>query len=90
MQSVVVKSFTSLEREIECRVPQGSILGPLLPLMYVSEINEFVTNCLLITFVDVTVMLFKAYMVDGLFAIIETTLTQLSSYLRMNNLPLNS
>ena len=34
-------------------------------------------------------MSFKSYTVDGLFAIIETTLTQLSSYLQMNHLSLN-
>ena len=34
-------------------------------------------------------MSFKSYTDDGLFAIMETTLAQLSSYLRMNHLSLN-
>ena len=89
MQTIVVRSSTSLERKIECKVHEGSILEPIIFLIYVSEIKEFITNCMPLTYADDTVILFKSYTVDGLFAIMEITLAQLSSYLRMNRSSLN-
>ena len=72
---------------MECGVPQISILGPLLFLIYDLEIKDFLTDCIVITYANDTVMLFKSYMVDRLFAIMDTAFAQL--FLRMHRLSLN-
>ena len=79
--NVVVRSSILLERKIECGVPQGSILGPLIFLKQILKTEEFITNCIHIAYAGDTQMFFKSYTVDGLFAIMGTTLAQLSSYL---------
>ena len=88
-QTLVVRTSTLLERKIKCGVSQDSALGPLLFLICVSNMKEFITNCMLITYAADTIMLFKPYTVDGLFAIMEITFAELSSYMRMNHISLN-
>jgi hypothetical protein len=55
-QFVEFESNTSMKRNISCGVPQGSILGPLLYLIYVNDIDK-ACNSKILSFADDTTML---------------------------------
>ena len=48
----------STSADLQCRVPQGSILGPLLFLLYINNMLQAV-DCDLIFYADDTCLLFQ-------------------------------
>jgi len=48
LQTINISGASSTPREITCGVPQGSILGPLLFLIYVNDMSTVVKNKLLL------------------------------------------
>ena len=48
---VEIEGYMSSEKDIKCGVPQGSILGPLLFLIYVNDMSQSV-NCNLLLYAD--------------------------------------
>ena len=55
-QTCVADSQTSSFNEITCGVPQGSILGPILFLLYFNDFNECLSQSRVINFADDTVV----------------------------------
>jgi retron-type reverse transcriptase len=53
-QVVKVNDSTSSKMNINCGVPQGSILGPLLFIIYINDMNKAVENCITHHFADDT------------------------------------
>ena len=70
-------------------VPQGSILGPLLFLIYINDIN----NSLSITslcFADDTTVFYSSADITDLYQAINTELHSLNQWFRANRLSLNA
>ena len=53
-QSVLVNGTRSTPSQVLSGVPQGSVIGPLLFLVFIGDIDEFVKNSFLSSFADDT------------------------------------
>ena len=80
--------YTSFET-ITCGVPQGSVLGPLLFLIYVNDLNQ-VSNILdPIMFADDTNFFYSHHQIKTLFETVNCELKNISQWFRANKLSLN-
>jgi len=91
MQSVKIAGATSSEKVITHGVPQGSVLGPLLFLLYINDltINTRTQNIRLFLFADDTTLLIRHRNVDDLTALTNTELAHMSKWFDTNKLSLN-
>ena len=58
-QFVSINGYDSGLAEIKCIVPQGSVLGPLLFLLYINDLNQAITFCKVHHFADNTNLLYS-------------------------------
>ena len=88
-QYVNYNSKDSSTQIIKCGVPQGSILGPLLFLLYVNDI-ALVSNVILpILFADDTNVFKTGKNVDNLIMVMNQELEKIVTWLNANKLSLN-
>lgn len=79
----------SESKEITCGVPQGSLLGPLLFLIYVNDISVATSDSELILFADDTTILNKNKNQTDLETSVERGITELADWYAANHLSLN-
>ena len=86
-----VKGSTSISSElpINMGVPQGSILGPMLFLIYVNDMPSIVKDCKCHLYADDTTLYCKARTVDGAEKCIQHNLDLVSKWLSKNRLIVN-
>lgn len=75
---------------IQCGVPQGSILGPLLFLLYINDITKIPDSPELIMYADDTNVFFTGVTKKCLELSANTYLLKLSTWLQINRLSLNT
>ena len=90
-QKVVIDNMSSNFSHVTSGVPQGSVLGPLLFLIYISDLHECVKNVNIHSFADDTQLLFSF---DPKFSVIASEcinddLNKISTYSKCHNLKLN-
>ncbi len=91
-QSVRLNNTISSLQNIAYGVPQGSIFGPILFNIFVNDVADHITDCLLVQYADDTQFLHTST-VDNLNLLIrntESTLLRLKSYFLRSGLLLNS
>lgn len=88
-QYVQVEDVSSNLLQIECGVPQGSILGPLLYLIYVNDIHVS-TQGLLLSYADDTSLIITDHDKINLFHKANTEISNLYDWFCANKLLLNA
>jgi hypothetical protein len=88
-QYVKIRNEMSDPRTIEFGVPQGTILGPVLFLVYINDIFDSEVCGTLISFADDTAILFHSDTVESLIEKTETGIKIVHNWLNSNLLTLN-
>lgn len=79
----------SSPREVPLGVPQGSVLGPLLFIMYINDIKSAIGSCELNLFADDTVLFFGSNDPKEALRKIKEGIIQINKWLKIKKLKLN-
>ena len=88
-QFIQYKNIKSSTQMVPCGVPQGSILGPLLFILYINDLANSLTNSKAILFADDTTIYMSSTNIVQLYESINRDLDSLSEWFRANRLFLN-
>ena len=88
-QYVYLNGSTSSLRNITCGVPQGSVLGPLLFLLYINDLPNISKILNFYLFADDINIYYENDSLEVMEKVINAELKKLSLWLRINRLSLN-
>ena len=88
-QSILISNTLSNPLSINCGVPQGSILGPLLFIIYINDILQCSDKFEFVQFADDTCLFLKNKNKTGLHESANNELSKVSDWLVSNELSLN-
>lgn len=89
LQRTKCGNSVSGNREIDIGVPQGSVLGPLLFLLYINDIGKAITLCNYHLFADDTLLYLAGKNCDEVIEQLNSILGRLNQWLQTNKLKLN-
>ena len=89
-QHVVYNSCESELKDIICGVPQGSILGPLLFILYVNDITNTSNVLDFILFADDTTILYSHPNIKNQINLINEELKEVNNWFKANKLSVNA
>ena len=81
--------FDSSTSTITCGVPQGSVLGPLLFLIYINDLHVAIRHCKVHHFADDTSLLIINKSQKRLTRLLNIVLKNLTNWLNANKISLN-
>ena len=88
-QFVLINGHISNQTSVKYGVPQGSVLGPLLFLIYINELNLAIKFCKVHHFADDTNLLHFSKSVNKLNKYINLDMKNLTDWLNANKISLN-
>ena len=89
LQYVTYNGAKSKRETIKCGVPQGSILGPLLFLLYINDLSTVSNDCFSVLFADDTNMFVTGKNTSEMCVKLNNDLGEICEWLRCNKLSLN-
>ena len=89
-QYVIYDDMQSEIHHIKCGMPQGSIMGPLLFIIYMNDICNASKFLYTILYADDTCVLLNRKYLNNFIQSMNTELDLLSTWLKSNNLSLNT
>ena len=89
-QYVSIENTTSPTVEIVCGVPQGSILGPLLFLIYINDLHTALKESETFSFADDTTITIHSNTTTDLLQKTTRTLTSIMNWMEANKLSVNT
>ncbi len=88
-QLVSINGFSSSLKDITCGVPQGSVLGPLLFLIYINDLPNATSVLSFFLFADDTNIYLEAEDLNSLTRTIDKELSKVKSWLNCSKSALN-
>ena len=88
-QYVCYSDISSVTLPITHDVPQGSILGPLLFILYINDLAGVSEKLFTILFDDDTTILIEGTQVNSMITSLNYELAKLTDWLKANELPIN-
>ena len=88
-QYVYLDKYSSMRKQITIGVPQGSVLGPLLFIIYINDIVVCSNLLKPLLFADDTNLFYSDKNIEHLRITVEEELDKLSTWFRINRLSLN-
>ena len=89
-QYVSINGVDSEIKDLNCGVPQGSSLGPLLFLIYINDFKLCLDKCESGHFADDTFIMYSNKKLKSIETVINTELKLVSKWLKLNKLSLNT
>ena len=89
LQYVTYNNVKSDKENVKCGVPQGSIVGPLLFLLYINDLTTVATTSLSVLFADDTNIFLSGKNLDSMSMTLNEQLTAIYEWLCCNKLSLN-
>ena len=87
-QCVKIQNKRSNKKLITCGVPQGSILGPLLFIIYINDLDKYLHECKVNFYADDTALYTEANSYVELMLNLRLELSIVSEWLKANKLTL--
>ena len=88
-QYVSINNDNSKTLSLSCGVPQGSVLGPILFLIYINDIHKSSSKLNFISFADDTTAYYSDNSIESMIDVINNELKLLNIWLKLNKLTLN-
>ena len=89
-QYVLYHGKKSKVQNVNCGVPQGSVLGPLLFLLYVNDLPNTLNLCKALLFADDTTIFYTHDDIDILYQTVNNELSEANEWFRANKLSINA
>ena len=88
-QVVFLNQSYSYKTQVLSGVPQGSVIGPLLFILYINDLNNFITHSKLLTFADDTKVITPIHSFNDTM-LLQNDLNTIINWSKENNMVLNN